>query len=54
MDVSNAFEKLVMNDDDLVGYIAYALYKKQKRELALEKSLPQDDTRLKCYHEHSY
>jgi hypothetical protein len=31
-DVNRAYEQLVSGDDDLIGLIAYALYKKDKRD----------------------
>ncbi len=48
---SNAFDKLIAENgeaDDLIGFLAYALYKKDKRELALSGKL--DPERLREFH----
>jgi hypothetical protein len=47
-DVNRAYEQLVSGDDDLIGLIAYALYKKDKRDfyigwLEQHGSAPQPD-----------
>ena len=50
-DHSDAFEKFIADKpDDLEGMIAYALYKKQKREFISKKGLSSDDIRIKEYH----
>lgn len=47
---SDAYSKLIKDDDDLRGIIAYALYKKQKREFILRNALKSDDPRVVNYH----
>ena len=47
-ELNRAYEQLVSGDDDLIGLIAYALYKKDKRDFHIgwqeqHGSAPQDD-----------
>lgn len=47
---SDAYDKLIPEDGDLVGSLAYAIYKKQKREFIIQNGLSRDDERVRHYH----
>jgi glutaredoxin 2 len=47
---SDAYDKLILDDGDLVGSLAYAIYKKQKREFITRNGLAHDDKRVRDYH----
>ena len=47
---SDAYDKLILDDRDLVGSLAYAIYKKQKREFIIRNELNHDDQRVRDYH----
>lgn len=47
---SDAYDKLICEDGDLVGSLAYAIYKKQKREFIIKNGFSRDDERVLHYH----
>ncbi|WP_156427944.1 hypothetical protein [Thiohalocapsa sp. ML1] len=47
---SDAFAKIIRDDDDLIGSLAYAIYKKEKREFIVAHNLERDDPRVVGYH----
>ncbi len=46
---NDTYERLVHDDTDLVGALAYALYKSDKRDYAKRHNLPYGDERLRSY-----
>src|SRR5262245_14713841 len=46
---SPAFDRLVQNQEDLVGLLAYGIHKERKRALAIKRGLARDDLKLRQY-----
>ena len=47
---SDAFERLFKSEDDLAGALAYAFYKREKREFLIKNGLAANDPRALQYH----
>lgn len=52
MHQNKVYETLVTSESDLVGAVAYAFYKSDKRDFILKENLPPNHPEISNYHKH--